>query len=268
MSVPSVAGVPVASTAAYREWAANPALADSVRCLWVRFPAVAPAPPQDRVLPDGCIDIIWNGRSLFVAGPDTRPVPLDQLQAEFFAGVRFQIGRAHQFLGIAAWELRDQRVPLVELWGKRRITRLVAQLEAAQSPGRATKILEDVLLGAVAQAAPPDPVVDALISQLRTRGELVIAPSPDPVAQISHSAGVSSRQLLRRCRTEVGYGPKTLDRILRFQRARRLNHGVFSLADLAAAAGYADQAHLARECRRLAGLTPSDLFKLGGRPQP
>ena len=258
----------MASAAAYREWAASPALADSVRCLWVRIPAVTPAPPQDRVLPDGCIDVIWNGLSLFVAGPDTRPVPLDQPQAEFFAGVRFRIGRAHQFLGIAAWELRDQRVPLVELWGTRRGTALIEELEAAPTPQAATQILEKALLGAVAQSAPPDPVIDALICQLHARGVLAIAPSPDPVAQISRAAGVSSRQLLRRCLAEVGYGPKTLDRILRFQRARRLSPSVSQLADLAAAAGYADQAHLARECRRLAGLAPSDLFKPGGRPQP
>jgi len=52
-----------------------------------------------------------------------------------------------------------------------------------------------------------------------------------------------------------------LERVLRFQRARRIARGTTSLALVAALAGYADQAHLSRECRGLAGTTPSDLFK-------
>jgi len=70
---------------------------------------------------------------------------------------------------------------------------------------------------------------------------------------------VSERQLLRRCTAALGYGPKTLGRILRFQRFRALaaaREGA-ALVDLAADAGYADQAHLTRECVRLAGETPS-----------
>jgi AraC-like DNA-binding protein len=54
---------------------------------------------------------------------------------------------------------------------------------------------------------------------------------------------------------------------MRFQRARSLATTTLTLADLAASSGYADQAHLARECRRLAGLTPTELFKTAARPQ-
>ncbi len=58
----------------------------------------------------------------------------------------------------------------------------------------------------------------------------------------------------------MGYGPKLLERVLRFRRAERLAlHGA-SLAAVAVGAGYADQAHLVRECRLLAGSTPSQLF--------
>jgi AraC-like DNA-binding protein len=68
---------------------------------------------------------------------------------------------------------------------------------------------------------------------------------------------MSERHLRRRCEVAVGYGPKTLDRVLRFQRFRRLReHRVASLAQLAFESGYADQAHLTREYRRLAGTTP------------
>lgn len=104
-------------------------------------------------------------------------------------------------------------------------------------------------------------MVDALVLQLDDWNHRAAGPSPPRVADISRRIGVSDRELLRRCRAAVGYGPKTLDRILRFQRAWSLAATRTTLAELALDCGYADQAHLARECQRLAGLTPSVLFK-------
>ena len=66
--------------------------------------------------------------------------------------------------------------------------------------------------------------------------------------------GWSERTLRRRCRSAFGYGPKTLERILRFQSfLRLLSSGRAPLSVLAIEAGYADQAHLTREVRRLSG---------------
>jgi methylphosphotriester-DNA--protein-cysteine methyltransferase len=77
--------------------------------------------------------------------------------------------------------------------------------------------------------------------------------------------------LRRRCQAVVGYGPKTLQRVLRFRRfVSRIDAGppagraAHDLAALAADAGYADQAHLTRECRALAGLTPAALARQRG----
>ncbi|TGV62444.1 AraC family transcriptional regulator, partial [Mesorhizobium sp. M00.F.Ca.ET.149.01.1.1] len=72
---------------------------------------------------------------------------------------------------------------------------------------------------------------------------------------------MSERTLRRRFDDTFGYGPKTLDRILRFHRFRRLQRqqSDASTALLAIEAGYADQAHLIRESRRLTGATPPAL---------
>jgi len=102
----------------------------------------------------------------------------------------------------------------------------------------------------------PDPAVTQAARLLRdpaTRAEDVAA-----------EVGLSLRQLRRRCHAVVGYGPKTLQRVLRFRRfvARVDAHpDVLDLAAIAAEAGYADQAHLTRECARLAGLTPAALVR-------
>ena len=74
---------------------------------------------------------------------------------------------------------------------------------------------------------------------------------------------MSERQLRRRFADAVGYGPKTLARVLRFQRFLALAGRGDDLAGLAFEAGYADQAHLTRECRRLSGRTPAELVASG-----
>ncbi len=80
--------------------------------------------------------------------------------------------------------------------------------------------------------------------------------------------GIGDRQLRRRFADAVGYGPKTLQRILRFQRFLALaeREAAPDLARLALDAGYADQAHLTRETRRLAGIPPAALLASGAGP--
>jgi AraC-like DNA-binding protein len=80
------------------------------------------------------------------------------------------------------------------------------------------------------------------------------------VAALGPALGIGERQLLRRFNAAVGYGPKLLDRVLRFQRfvdrAPAVAGEGEQLARAAAELGYADQAHLSRDCKRLSGLSP------------
>jgi AraC-like DNA-binding protein len=81
---------------------------------------------------------------------------------------------------------------------------------------------------------------------------------------LTREFGLSERTLRRRFDAAFGYGPKTLDRILRFQRFLKLVRGfpMATAANLAAEAGYADQAYLVRESRRLAVKTPRTIAGL------
>lgn len=236
----------------YVEWAPRHSPADRVACIWVSRPSSSP----DQVLPDACLDIIWDGSRLFVAGPDTGPVPVEPRPGVAYAGVRFRPGQAPCFLGVPASELLDSRVDLRDLWGQAMTDRLAERLAAAAGPSAAAEMLDAAMADRARTAPGADPVVSALVAWLRSPPESFAA-----VQGASTALSVGERRLRRRCCAAVGYGPKTLERVLRFQRALRLAPASQSLALLAAQAGYADQAHLARECRRLAGATPSDLFK-------
>jgi len=121
----------------------------------------------------------------------------------------------------------------------------------------AQRINQGMDFGAQAAARPPDRLVRAATTWL--------AQHPDgQVSTLSQTLGLSDRQLRRRCEATIGYGPKTLHRVLRFQRWLRLTRRAVgaqaSLAALALESGYADQAHLTREVRRLAGVSPTALL--------
>lgn len=238
----------------YREWAPPAPLARHVACSWAGRLGDDGVPYTERVLPDGCVDLVWDGRHLFVAGPDTGPVPVAHRPRGFFVGLRFRPGAAPAALAVPACDLRDQRIDATAVLG-RRAGALAGALAGAGGLRDAALVLERQALRWLRNADPPDPLVEAAVASLRAW-----AP-PRPVSSLADELGIGTRRLHRRCTTAVGYGPKTLDRVLRFRRFLDLaeHRRDLGLGVLAAAAGYTDQPHLTRECQRLAGVTPATL---------
>ncbi|MGB8940050.1 MAG: DUF6597 domain-containing transcriptional factor, partial [Streptomyces sp.] len=74
--------------------------------LWTRTAGGSDAPVHP-VLPDGCMDLLWSGGRLLVAGPDTRAYRPEPDGAARYVGIRFYPGTAPAFLGVPAHELRD-----------------------------------------------------------------------------------------------------------------------------------------------------------------
>ncbi len=224
----------------YRELAPPPDLAGLLACVWLSRSSGAGA-----ILPDGCSDIVWTGDALRVAGPATRPAAVTVPRGTAVFGVRFRIGAAGPALGMPADELLDADVALEDVWPEH-AARLA---EGAALRGLAG--LVDALRARVA-AVSPDPLTRAAAVGLARPGARV--------AELGTQLGISERQLRRRFDEAVGYGPKTLARVLRFQRFLALAGAGDGLAGLALDAGYADQAHLTRECVRLSGDTPVRLL--------
>jgi AraC-like DNA-binding protein len=242
---------------AYRELPVPGRPARHVACLWLRD--AEPAPRVHRIVPDACADVVWvQGERLVVAGPATGPVLSAVPAGAAAVGVRFRVGATGSALGVPAGELLDATVDLDDVWGLD-ARRLQARLDAAATPEEAAAILT----AAVARRLPPPSALDGLVRAAALRAARPRA----PVEALADGLGLGERQLRRRFADAVGYGPKTLQRVLRFQRFLALaEDGGDDLAALAFAAGYADQAHLTRECRRLAGLPPAALLATGAGP--
>ncbi|MGW2825960.1 helix-turn-helix domain-containing protein [Streptomyces sp. NPDC001443] len=213
--------------------------------VWNLVPSASRARP---VLPDGCMDLLWTEGRLLVAGPDTRPHRPEGAPARW-AGVRFFPGTAPALLGVPAHELRDRRVGLDDLWPAAPVRRLCERVDAAADPAAA---LEEIAWERAGTTDPPDPVTASLVAALAA-GRSVAATADD--------LGLGVRLLHRRSLAAFGYGPKTLSRILRLQRALALARDGVPQAGTAVRAGYADQAHLARDVRRLTGTTLGALLR-------
>jgi AraC-like DNA-binding protein len=217
-----------------------------LECAWIRVGSSAAA--TTRVLPDACVDLVWRaGEGATLAGPDTGPVLVPTGPGSVIVGIRFGPGTGAGALGLGLEAVRDARVPLAVL--RPDLDRgLPGDLEPREALDRLVRVGLRLYAG-----GEPDPAVREAARRLtdpRTR-----------VDALAMDLGLSERQLRRRCRTAAGYGPKTLQRVLRFQRFLEIADGGGELAMHAAEAGYADQAHMTREVRRLAGVAPRALLR-------
>jgi AraC-like DNA-binding protein len=228
----------------YREYRPPVGLEAVVACLWEHQPATDRA---QRVVPDGCVDLIWlAGRELVIAGADTGPRSVELPAQARSSGIRVRPGAAGAVLGLPASELCDRQVDAASVWGER-AERLQEGLSGAP-PARRLQLLADAVAG---RGAEPDALVVAAARRLAAPGVRV--------AGVATELGVSERQLHRRTLAAVGYGPKVLARVARLRRLVAL--GDDSLSWRALEAGYANQAHMNEEVRRLTGTTPVRFLK-------
>jgi len=239
----------------YRERPPDAALREHVRCVWVNDLSESQI-EWVRVVPDGCADIMWTGTSLIVAGPDTKCI-FDRLpRGAVVVGVRFHPGTASAWFGLPLSEIVNSRVPLAELW-RSDANRLFDKVTGNCSAQEIAVALEAFLLSRLAEVG----LADRQIAFLRRAAGDNCHPAGIRLDRLAAHMGMSERTLRRLCLDAFGYGFKTLNRVLRFQRFMGLGTQSFkgSLAEVAARAGYADQAHMTREVQRMSGISPGQL---------
>jgi AraC-like DNA-binding protein len=231
----------------YVELRPPPALRRFVDRLWIH--RVTGPLAERRLLPDGRMHLVWVGQlGLRVTGPAQGPMTPAPLPEMLAIGASFHPGAAPYLLRTRASDLVDRHEHVAQI--DARFARDVdAALAAAPDPHAAVAALSRGLLRKI-DTLPDTP--DTTVALLDTDAHATVA------AAAAH-AHVSERELQRRFVHDVGYAPKTLQRVLRLQRFLTVR----TTADLAGAAtlaGYADQSHLSREARRLTGLTPTGLL--------
>ena len=248
----STAEMPLAGRAGrYLQEAPVAPLSRHFGCVWTN------SIPDDHVgaisvVPDGCVDLVWQDGAIHVAGPDLTAATPVMRPGTTIVGVRFQPGAAKSWLGLPMSEIVGLRVDLAELWGGR-----AREISDRIGNGSTTKeqsvILQTELIRILPDHEEPARDAAAVFNLLRRDP----AEPRSKISIVLDRLETSPRTLRRRCHEHFGYGPKTLDRILRFQRLLALaiaSPGV-ALSGMAYQVGYADQAHMSREVKELTGLS-------------
>jgi len=238
-----------------------------VECFWT-LESELPSTHAERILPDGCVELILNfgprfsqhadGRSSlqprnFLVGQMTGPVFISPTGAVQLLGIRFHPGGTVPFLRVPLYEITDQVVELGALSSKFE-RELLAAASEADLMSEKIKAVEAFLTGWLAAK-----VQDSRLRHLA--GKIVASGGLMPVDRLAHESGMSSRQMERRFLREIGIGPKMLGRIIRFQQVFRAVERCSSVwAAVALECGYYDQAHLIRDFNQFAQQTPAILF--------
>jgi AraC-like DNA-binding protein len=243
-----------------------PPLADAVKTIWcargTKEEFDTPAP----IVPDGCVEIIFDLGDRFInartgtlqprdllAGQMTRPVVALPTGPVDLVGVRFKSGRAGAALRVPMWELQDQLIAASEVVSG--LDRLADDLQNIPVAGR----LDHLGTALAERFAEPD--ADALHAVDHALDIIAASRGSIAIESLARRVGITRRHLERQFREFVGLRAKHVARITRIHAALDLlvQDQLLSGAEVAAACGYSDQAHLIRECQELAGQTPQRL---------
>jgi AraC-like DNA-binding protein len=232
------------------EYSPTAALAPFVDAFWSRS-AGRPAGSAElqRILPDGCLDIVVGPRRAIVVGAMTRAILVPPAGGAGMVGVRFRPGMATAFLRIPAAALTDDSAPLEAVWPDG--DEVADHVGSALGTDQAIARLAETLTYRLARAATIPPDLLAAVERIMARGGRI------DVSRLASSLGVTRQHLARRFAAHVGVTPKTFCRVARLWNVLRSTAGGrVNWAGLAADLGYSDQSHLVAEFRSLTGLTP------------
>ncbi len=257
----------------YFEKAPSASLLPWVRLLWYcRAPRVAHS--RERVLPNGCIQILFNlsGQSLtdcgedgttsdqlapaIVVGARARYEIVDTGDMEELAGIVIRPGGFARLFRERADLFFEKSVALDNIW---REPGLADRLREAQTPAEKLLTLEGSLIQLLRAGTRRSELVDQAMHLFRRRSL--------SVGDCAQSVGVSERRLSQVFREEVGIAPKMWCRIHRFQAATRalFTGEDMPWAELALRCGYYDQSHFANDFRAFSGIDPTTYSSQHGR---
>ena len=192
-------------------------------------------------LPDVRCDLVWVGGKLWLTGPQTRCH--SNFPGRLIALATLEPLLASAWLNTPLSEMTDKLILLADI---------NPSLAARLSEAFASDDLRSVW-GPIGGSAGwlPDKRLHVAISLLR-RGT--------SVANTAAALSLTPRHLVRLFDHQLGLRPRHFARIVRLRRAVFMVKRGATIADAAAAAGFADQPHFTREVNTFAGRSPTALI--------
>jgi AraC-like DNA-binding protein len=239
----------------YREHPPCAALAPYLACLWTSHVQPEGQAVSHRVLPDNCIDILWQDSDPHggVAGMMSTVIEVPFERPVRTIAARFKPGAASYFFDTPLHELIDLHPALGDLWKDGLANRFADALwSRALSDLDAVAVIERLLLQRLRAGSRQPGLVQAAVGAIEASHGAI------RIEALADSLGVSRQHLASQFRERVGLPAKLFARVCRFQHATKLirETGPQDWATLALDLGYYDQPHMNHEFRALSDSTP------------
>ncbi|HEY6504180.1 MAG TPA: helix-turn-helix domain-containing protein [Chitinophagaceae bacterium] len=255
----------------YQVFTPPPELQPFVKCFWTLEDEATGAASRQRVLPDGCMEMIFHygdlyrqyfedGSSViqprsFVFGQITKFIEIEPTGVSGIVSARFLPDGLSQFLEIPIAELEDKAVSIIDLFGEKGKL-LEEKVLAATGNQERIKLIEEFLLSFLADPGMVDTVTKACIDVIiQSQGQM-------GVVELADKMNINRRNIERRFTSAVGMSPKQLSKVVRLQATlKMLEQKKFtSLTSLAYENGYYDQAHFIKDFKEFTGMSPKSFF--------
>jgi AraC-like DNA-binding protein len=249
----------------------NTDLSAFIKCYWTLDAAKEDKPEKQRIVPDGCMEMIFHYGDFykqyisdenyilqpkcFVFGQVSRPLYIEPTGNTGIFAVRFHPDGFTPFSEIPVIDMENRAVPLQKLFGEEGVE-LEKKILAALTNTDRIKIIETFLMSRLVNPKFIDSITKSSVEiMLQLNGQLT-------VDELSGQLNINRRQLERKFSSVIGLSPKQLSKIIRLQATLKMlkKKQFTSLTSLAYDNGYFDQTHFIKDFKEFTGMSPKQFY--------
>lgn len=243
-----------------------------IKCFWTLEAPPQPVEEKQRIVPDGCMEMIFHYGDLykqylddarfiiqprcFVFGQITSPLDIAPTGSSGIIAARFQPDGFIPFSSYPLSQMENKAVPLIELFGEG-VKQLEENVLTAFSTGEKIDFITEFLQKNLETPEAADRIINtSLDTLLQSNGNM-------NVDDLADHLQINRRQLERKFSAAIGLSPKQYSKMIRLQstlKAMQLNKYT-SLTSLAYENGYYDQAHFIKDFKEFTGISPRRFYE-------
>lgn len=254
----------------YQVYTPSPELQAFIKCFWSLDDEKQEEPVKQRVLPDGCMEMIFHygdlyrqyfedGSSIiqprsFVFGQITKYIEIAPTGSSGIISARFLPEGICPFLNMPVSSLENKPVPIAEIFADG--AALEQLIVNANNNEERIQLIESFLLSKLTDPNTIDAITKSFVEAIfQSQGQI-------GVVELAGKLNINRRNMERKFTSLIGMSPKQLARVVRLQSTlKMLEQKKFtSLTSLAYENGYYDQAHFIKDFKDFTGMSPKSFY--------
>jgi len=255
----------------YQVYDPTPTLQPFVKCFWTLEDKSWKKPNKQRVIPDGCMEMIIHYGDLynqyfedgshitqprsFIFGQITSYIEIAPTGTTGLVAARFLPEGLISFLPIPISSLENKAVSLEKIFGAKG-KMLEETIVSASDNTQRIKLIEEFLMEILKEPQVIDTITRACVEEIfQSQGQAA-------VIKLAQKVNINRRNMERRFAAAIGMSPKQLSKVVRLQAAVKMlgQKKIGSLTSLALENGYYDQAHFIKDFKEFTGVSPKLFF--------